>query len=740
MANDFFIKLISQWDGKGVKGAKKDIDSLKKFAKEVGGALGVGLGAREVLDFTKESINLARIQAQAEAQVAAAIESTGNAAGTSLQELKAHAAALQGVTNFGDEATLQGQALLLTFKNLSANLPRATAVMLDTSQAMGQDIKSSAIQLGKALNDPIAGLSALSKVGITFSESQQDLIKSLAESGKLFEAQSLILDELESQFGGSAKAARDADGDIAALGNSYGDLQEAVGGLFLALTEATGAGEKSIFFIDAITERINIWPGIFDNAGTTVDLLADKFDNFTDRLALTQPGIAKFLDSVAAGLSAGLGIGGGGIDPIVIPPPVVDADDTVDTQEEINNEFLDLQRGFSKDLIELQADTDAAFKDALKDLNDDLQDAAEDNQDRLADIAKSGAKQRLSIDKDLAKALSKADVDLGKSLGKLKENESKQLQKLQSSAAKEDANQRKRAAVDALGDERLFQFELRKLSAEGDGIAILEAKERRAIEQEIAKEKAETEASIEDGRRRDQEQEIRSETADRTAQLREESIERKAELEARRVEELQELAESEAEQIANAQEAFVKRQEDLQEHYGEKVKSIEEGERESIAKLAEGLTEMEDLTAAEFDQLVMLAKEFGPKIGEALATELGEAFASNLKIDRIIAGIGGGGASSGVSGGGGSLPPMPTGIAPAGGFLPFAEGGIVPGPTGAPRMAIVHGGEEVLTPQQRGGVNLTVSVNAPVFGVDDLERKIEAGVQELVNQLKEHFN
>ena len=36
-----------------------------------------------------------------------------------------------------------------------------------------------------------------------------------------------------------------------------------------------------------------------------------------------------------------------------------------------------------------------------------------------------------------------------------------------------------------------------------------------------------------------------------------------------------------------------------------------------------------------------------------------------------------------------------------GGFLGFATGGTVPGPIGAPRLAIVHGGEQVLTPQQQ---------------------------------------
>lgn len=44
----------------------------------------------------------------------------------------------------------------------------------------------------------------------------------------------------------------------------------------------------------------------------------------------------------------------------------------------------------------------------------------------------------------------------------------------------------------------------------------------------------------------------------------------------------------------------------------------------------------------------------------------------------------------------------------------FQSGGIVPGPMGAPRMAIVHGGEEVLTASQRAQRNVTVNMNGNV--------------------------
>ena len=49
-----------------------------------------------------------------------------------------------------------------------------------------------------------------------------------------------------------------------------------------------------------------------------------------------------------------------------------------------------------------------------------------------------------------------------------------------------------------------------------------------------------------------------------------------------------------------------------------------------------------------------------------------------------------------------------------GSMIGFAEGGVVPGPRGAPMMAVVHGGEEVLTPEQRGsgGASTVITLNA----------------------------
>ena len=81
--------------------------------------------------------------------------------------MQGFASQLQRLTGIGDETILAMQGILLTFTQIRGQVFKdATQVILDVSVAMGQDLQQTAIQVGKALNDPILGVSALSRVGI----------------------------------------------------------------------------------------------------------------------------------------------------------------------------------------------------------------------------------------------------------------------------------------------------------------------------------------------------------------------------------------------------------------------------------------------------------------------------------------------------------------------------------------------------------------------------------------------
>lgn len=148
------------------------------------------------------------------AQTNTVLKSTGGVAKVSAKHVDTLATSIMKKSGIDDEAVASGENLLLTFTNVRNEVgkgnkifDRATVLAADMSTALGQDLKSSNIQLGKALNDPVKGITALSRVGVSFTKGQKDQIKALSDSGDKLGAQKIILKELNKEFGGSAKAA-----------------------------------------------------------------------------------------------------------------------------------------------------------------------------------------------------------------------------------------------------------------------------------------------------------------------------------------------------------------------------------------------------------------------------------------------------------------------------------------------------------------------------------------------------
>lgn len=198
------------------------------FARSYVGTLAAVVGAGALgRAFVEKTI----AQQEAVEQLEAVLKSTGGVAGVTAQAGQDLAASLQKVTTYGDEAIIPAESILLTFTKIGKDVfPTATETVLDMATALHTDLKSAALQVGKALNDPITQMTYLRKSGVSFSQAQQDVIKNLAKTGHLAQAQALILQELQKEFGGSARAARDTlGGALKSLGNAWGDLFELSG-------------------------------------------------------------------------------------------------------------------------------------------------------------------------------------------------------------------------------------------------------------------------------------------------------------------------------------------------------------------------------------------------------------------------------------------------------------------------------------------------------------------------------
>lgn len=132
----------------------------------------------------------------------AAFANMGDTSGKTLAQLNEQADRLGEATIFDDENIREAQATLLKFGAVSGEaFDRALEASSNFAAATGQDAASGANALGKALADPIAGLSRLQRQGIIFTDSQKEQIAAMVESGDTLGAQNLILGEFERRFG-----------------------------------------------------------------------------------------------------------------------------------------------------------------------------------------------------------------------------------------------------------------------------------------------------------------------------------------------------------------------------------------------------------------------------------------------------------------------------------------------------------------------------------------------------------
>ena len=271
----------------------------------VAGVVGAGIALTKL---SKDSIGEAREAQKVGAITRSEIKATGGAAKISARQVGDLAGAISEKVGIDDEAIQSGSNLLLTFKNVRNEVGRgnkifnrATRSAVDLSAAGFGSIESGSKMLGKALNDPLKGITALSRAGVTFTKQQQDTIKRLVEEGDLLSAQKMILKEVESQVGGVAEA-QATWGDKAAV--SWGNIQESLGTALLPLLDRTQR-----WFVEKGAPALEGYVDIFERKGIpTIRRYAGLFE---DRAI---PAISDFVDearplaeSIIPAIGSGLG-------------------------------------------------------------------------------------------------------------------------------------------------------------------------------------------------------------------------------------------------------------------------------------------------------------------------------------------------------------------------------------------------------------------------------------------------
>lgn len=258
------------------------VDFGKKTAMVFGAAAaGVGILAKGALDAAYEAQKVGK-------QTEAIIKSTGQAAGLTASQVGDLAEKLSYKTGVDDEAIQSSMNMLLTFKQVRNEVGagndifnQASVAMLDLANVFGSS-DAAAMQLGKALADPVKGITALRRAGVNFTEAQKAQIEALVESGDVLGAQKIILAEIESQVGGTAEAtATSADRMRVAFGN----LQEKVGMALIPVFEriAKFLVERVVPAIENLVDRYG--PAIRDFFETAAARARDLASAIGERLS-----------------------------------------------------------------------------------------------------------------------------------------------------------------------------------------------------------------------------------------------------------------------------------------------------------------------------------------------------------------------------------------------------------------------------------------------------------------------
>jgi hypothetical protein len=241
------LPIVSEFDGKGIKKAIAEFKQLETTGQKAQFALkkaalpaAAALGAVAVM--AKSTIAAGEAAATSNARIAQINESMGIFGETTEKvnnRIIEYANATARATGVDQNQIKLAQAKLLTFGALAKSadeaggaFDRATKAAIDMGAAGFGDAASNAVQLGKALQDPIKGITALAKSGVTFTDQEKEKIRTLVESNKLLEAQDLVLKAIETQVGGTAEAtANDSD----KMKVAFSQLSESIGIILLPL-------------------------------------------------------------------------------------------------------------------------------------------------------------------------------------------------------------------------------------------------------------------------------------------------------------------------------------------------------------------------------------------------------------------------------------------------------------------------------------------------------------------------
>ncbi len=230
----------------GVSGRLSGVNSLLSSGAIGFAAMGAAIAGVTLM--ASASVREFSKMEQQQLKTEAIINSTGSAAGRTADQLEKQAKAVALATLASTDGIMQAQHILLTFTSVQTEVfDRAIKISQDMAATMGGTAKSQAMALGKALEVPTKGITKLTKVGVNFTAKEVEKIKIMEQSGRVAEAQGLILDKLAGQMGGAGEAeAKGVAGAADTAGQAYSEM-------LVTFSKTTGSAEGAITTLETMT-------------------------------------------------------------------------------------------------------------------------------------------------------------------------------------------------------------------------------------------------------------------------------------------------------------------------------------------------------------------------------------------------------------------------------------------------------------------------------------------------------
>jgi hypothetical protein len=723
------------------------------LAQQIGGQFVAANVLQDVTQGIKEFTVTSIQSAMAAERLGTATEAMGRRFGVSGKQIvESIQAASLGTINEMDAMRAANQAMLLGVVKSEEEFAELAKLGIVLGRAMGQDAKKSiediTIGIGRQSRLILDNLGILVDAEKAYADYAAAIGKStdeLTDAEKTEAFRQEVLEQGRAKVKELGDVTLDAAGQVEQLTASWQDFQAAFGGVIIQIGQASGGTGGISGFVDKLTEGANAWEGFFKNVQLVNTALQDLnkgtilgqveqvplFGNFVKLGDVAGSLIFRSEELGESFSEAGEKIWGATDATTENTDATNDntaaTDENAKAQEKAARELERRQRimkDATREMIAIEEQAAADITRVHQDFNDDVGELNEDTWDRIEKAQADSAKRQKQIQKDLKKDLLQVDRDLAKDLEKAQADIAKRNRRQQEDNDRAERREKRQNQIDALADERLFEFELRQMGAEGDAIGIQQALERRAIEEEIARERGQAEQQIEDEDRRIEQQRQQEDDAERLAEMRAAAEERKAQIEEAALEQAELERESLKEQIAAENEAYDERLAELEQFRDDKLAEIQAGKEEAIQELAEELATAEELTNSELNSIAAAAGKIGKDTGVNFAKGLADGIRSVQGINDLL-GI--------------DAPADQTGAAASSAFATdrvpqFASGGVVPGPIGQPRFVIAHGGETI-TPAGRGGATVNFDLRGANFGNIATRDEVIAAFQEYTNNV-----